>query len=70
MNVVCSCIIRIVNKCVLVGTWVPTPLAVRKGLFLRVPSPAPGALLARLIVPALCTGILALPGACDRLAAA
>ncbi len=36
-----------------VGLRVPTLLAVRKGLFsCRVPSPAPGALLARLTVPA------------------
>ncbi len=39
-------------------------------VLLQVPSPTPGNLLARLIVPAWCTGILALPGACDLLAAA
>ncbi len=35
-------------------------------VLLRVPSPAPGALLARLTVPAYCTGILALPGVHDQ----
>ncbi len=41
------------NSMVQVGFRVPTPLAVKKGLvLLRVPSPAPGALLARLTVPA------------------
>ncbi len=41
-----------------------------KPVLLRVPSPVSLAFLARLTVPAECTGILALPGVCDHLAAA
>ncbi len=49
----------------------PTPLAVEeRSIFLRVPSLDPGALLACLKIPTSCTGILALPGACDPLAVA
>ena len=66
---VCSMYVHVyVCRCGTSGAH--TTCCEERPILLRVPSPALGALLTWLTVPAQCTGILALPGARDRLAAA